>query len=791
MFPRSTRQEYLARLARMSWDELCVRGGQELAKRVDFARYRLGMSFDSSSRFSRSALLREPQFFFSAGEARAIAKVLQNRLPEEVDRIVSAAHKICRHEFDLLGYTDVRYGDKVDWHSDAIHQKRARLRPWYRVGHLNLEEVGDAKLIWELNRHQHLVLLAKAHLLTDDASFASELFREWYHWQQANPYPLGINWASSLEVALRSLAWLWVRYLSAHSCELPGNFSCELSRALALNGRHIEKYLSTYSSPNTHLLGEAVGLFFIGVLCPEISAAQRWREKGWEIVCREARRQVRRDGMHFEQSTYYHVYALDFFLHARILAARNGIPIPREFDQVLQRMLDFLCDISQAGVTPRLGDDDGGRVFDPRRNHAEHLLDPLATGAVLFHRENWKTAARGLREETVWLFGLPGIAVFDDLANPDAVQRTMSFVESGVYVMAGRTCSPHQLVIDAGPQGIGTSGHGHADALSVHLSIGGQEWLADPGSFSYLNGQDAREAFRSTPAHNTLQVDGVSQAVPTSPFSWQHLPQVGVDFWKVGETFACFQGHHTGYGRLPKPVTHRRTIYYVKSRFWLIRDFAEGDGEHRLDFFWHFAPEIRLVREAGNAFMFGINHDLGLSVLATEGHNWSQDVIPGWHSPVYGQKEPADVLKFSKTTELPVGFATLIHPLPDGDTEPGRLVDVTQPTCKRDLYSCAYHEKQGTHQWVFSDANTRWQLGELASDARVLYCLFDNTGRLIEFVVCNGSFFKMTERSLFAAPEHTSIYEWQDESVATKRLRDGKDTARVAEPGPRLILGSE
>jgi hypothetical protein len=791
MSPRSTRVKYLARLARMSWDEMCVRGRQELLKRVDFARYRLGKSFERSSRLSSSASCNGARFFFSDGEVPTIANVLQSRLPDEVDRIVSTAHKICRHEFDLLGYTDVAYGQNVDWHSDAVHQKRTSLRPWYRLGHLNFDDVGDAKLIWELNRHQHLVVLAKAHLLTGDTSFASELFCEWYQWREANPYPIGINWASSLEVALRSLAWLWVRHLSARFSELPGNFSCDLAHALALNGRHIEKYLSTYSSPNTHLLGEGVGLFFIGMLCPEISAAQRWREKGWRIVCQEARRQVRGDGVHFEQSTYYHVYALDFFLHARILAARNGIPIPREFDQVLQRMLDFLCDISQAGVTPRLGDDDGGRVFDPRRNHAVHLLDPVATGAVLFHRADWKTAARRLREEAVWLLGLPGIAVFDDLADSDPIPRSTGFVESGIYVMAGRSYSPQQLVIDAGPQGIGASGHGHADALSVHLSIGGQEWLTDPGTFSYLNGEDTREAFRSTPAHNTLQVDGVSQAVPTSPFSWQHLPRVGTDLWKVGGTFACFQGHHTGYGRLPEPVTHRRSVYYVKSRFWLIRDLAEGEGEHRLDLFWHFAPGIRLSRQVGNAFMFGINHGPVLSVLAPEGHSWSQEVNPGWHSPVYGQKEPAAVLNFSRTTELPAGFATLLLPLPDGETEPGRLVDVTPSTGRRDLYSCAYQEKRRTHQWVFSDTNTRWQLGELASDARVLYCLFDSTGRLIEFVVCDGSFFKVTEQSLFTARECTSIYEWRDESVATKPLRDGNGRARVVDPGPRLILGSE
>jgi hypothetical protein len=104
---------------------------------------------------------------------------------------------------------------------------------------------------------------------------------------------------------------------------MPQEFLREWLRAQALNGRHIERYLSIYFSPNTHLLGEAVALFFLGTLCPQLSGAARWKARGWEIVLQEARRQVRADGFHFEQSTYYHVYAVDFFLHAAVLASLN------------------------------------------------------------------------------------------------------------------------------------------------------------------------------------------------------------------------------------------------------------------------------------------------------------------------------------------------------------------------------------------------------------------------------------------------------------------------------------
>ena len=49
---------------------------------------------------------------------------------------------------------------------------------------------------------------------------------------------------------------------------------------LYLNARHLESYLSTYFSPNTHLTGEALGLFYIGTLLPEFNEAKRWQELG-------------------------------------------------------------------------------------------------------------------------------------------------------------------------------------------------------------------------------------------------------------------------------------------------------------------------------------------------------------------------------------------------------------------------------------------------------------------------------------------------------------------------------
>ena len=103
---------------------------------------------------------------------------------------------------------------------------------------------------------------------------------------------------------------------------------------------------------------------------------------------------------------------------------------------------------------------------------------------------------------------------------------------SGIYVLAGD--SRQQMVIDAGHQGAMTAGHGHADALSVCLNSAGQPVLIDPGTCAYVPANRERHAFRATAAHNTLEVDGISQATPRGPFGWRRLPETYVDAWVTG-----------------------------------------------------------------------------------------------------------------------------------------------------------------------------------------------------------------------------------------------------------------
>jgi hypothetical protein len=750
-----------SRVAQMDWEERWTRLAQELNKRIDLTLYRCGL-LSTQNRVSES-IESCGNFFFPRAELPHLVTALRSKMGGEVESIVLEADKICRHRFRLLGYDDLDYGPQIDWHLDVAHGKRAPIKPWFKINFLDSNEVGDHKVIWELNRHQHLVTLAKAWLITRDERYTSELKTQWYSWQQANPYPIGINWASSLEVAFRSLSWLWALSLLSDSPALDAKFRSDMIRALALNGRYIERYLSTYFSPNTHLLGEAVALVFIGIMCPEIAAADRWRRNGWRIVLREAHRQVRADGVYFEQSLYYHVYALDFFLHARILAGQNGMAIPADFDAVLQRMLDVLSAVSQAGLVEGFGDDDGGRVFNPRRNRSEQMTDPLALGAILFQREDLKAAAT-LTEEAIWLFGQQGVSYFDKPANNPRKIEAASFNEGGIYVMASGKKVPLQMVIDAGPQGIARSGHGHGDALSVTVAIGGRRWLVDPGSFCYVCGE--RNRFRGTGAHNTLRVDELDQTIPDGPFAWKSIPEVRCEEWIKGDSFALFAGSHTGYMRLPDPVLHRRCVFYLHDEFWLIRDVVKGRKEHKIEINWHFASGLALEGTA-NGFIAtpkglpppdDVAFDC-LALLPVEEAGWHNTIEEEFVSPAYGRKGPASTLRSSHRAQLPTEHATLV--LPFATTKRIGKLSMLKPAYENKSPSIYCYEGQGgKHHMIFADDQTSiWTWNGWTSDARFLYFSLES-GRVAHLIFCEGHEVKLNGMPVVTHSKRIDRLEW-------------------------------
>src|SRR5579864_1487856 len=152
-----------ARLRAMERREVVDRSRQALAKRWDVLRHHLALGFDH---VPLRAVQCRPRFFFQPEDLPELISLVRRHCPREVEATIERARDICRHRFNLLGYANLDYGPQLDWHFDPVHGKRAAQRPWYQIPFLDFYQVGDSKIIWELNRDQHLVTLAKAFRFT-------------------------------------------------------------------------------------------------------------------------------------------------------------------------------------------------------------------------------------------------------------------------------------------------------------------------------------------------------------------------------------------------------------------------------------------------------------------------------------------------------------------------------------------------------------------------------------------------------------------------------------------------
>jgi hypothetical protein len=669
----------LPRLRPIGIGEIACRGRQEAWKRLE--RIGVGPGAASPRIPGPERMLERAAARFFAGAADGTTSALvAGRWPQERERAREEAEAIERGRFDLLGYRGLSFGDPIDWHLDPVSRRRAPLVHWSRIDPLDAAAVGDSKVVWELNRHQWLVRLGVAYRLTGEPRYAATAAARLRGWMGANPPGIGINWASSLEAALRLISWCWALVLFRGSPALAPDLLERVLGGIETHARHVERYLSRYFSPNTHLTGEALGLFYAGTLFPDLRPARRWRALGRRILVEQGARQVLPDGVYFEQSTCYQRYTAEIHLHFLILAARSGVALPGEVTERTRRLLDFLLALRRPdGSTPQIGDADGGWLLPLVPRAPDDLRGLFSTAAAFFGRPDYAWAAGECAPETPWLLGAAGLAAFDALRpSPPDRETARVFADGGYVVMrSGWDREAHQLIFDAGPLGCPLSGgHGHADLLAVQCSVFGEPGLLDPGTYCYAAEPGWRDFFRGASAHSTVLVDGMEQAIPAGPFAWERRPRARLSRFVTTGAFDCAEGEHHVYRRLADPVTHRRRVIFVKPRYFVLVDELDGEREHRIEIRFQFAPlRVRLEPDlwarasgrGGRGFLIRAFAPAALGAVLRAG---DLDPIQGWFSPDYGRRRPAPVLVYSATARLPLRVATLLLPAADPSAPP-------------------------------------------------------------------------------------------------------------------------
>ena len=382
---------------------------------------------------------RPPRFAIAPALRDAVRDRVSREHPEAVSDAAARADRLLAGEYDLLGYRGLRFDHgarpaseakacdgqdshlpfvsvpgagkpfpaPLDWHFDPVHGCRTPRVFWTGVAYLDPAS-GDHKVIWELNRHQHWLALGRGYWLTGDRRYRDRCLSELASWLDANPPLTGVNWASMLELALRSISWIWALNFFAEgptdaghdATQERGNrshstpWTVDLLLGLDRQLTHVERNLSYYFSPNTHLLGEALALYVAGRGLPELARAARWEAIGRRILVDQIDRQIERDGGHAERSTHYHRYTLYFYLLALTVARITGDSAAPLFE----RAVDALASAARLfaddrGRVPQIGDDDGGMTMPIAGRAADDWRDSLTAAAALLGRPGLRIGA--------------------------------------------------------------------------------------------------------------------------------------------------------------------------------------------------------------------------------------------------------------------------------------------------------------------------------------------------------------------------------------------------------------
>ncbi|MGB2986091.1 MAG: alginate lyase family protein [Phycisphaerae bacterium] len=572
---------------------------------------------------------------------------------EEADRwqaaLTTQADRIVDHRLDLFDLADHHLGEKIDWNYEYKVRKHTSMRAASAVDYRDYAANGDCKFVWEPNRHHQLVVLGRAYHVTHDEGYAAAAVEQLDNWIRQCPYGRGMNWRSPLELAIRLINWVWtLELINGSSVMTPDR----RERFLQLVYQHlfeITRKYSRFSSANNHLIGEAAGVFIAGSYFTGLKTATRWCKRSREILAREILRQTYSDGGTREQATGYHLFALQFFLLAGLVARNGGDDFAQPYWDRLERMFDFVAFLSEGGESlPMIGDCDDGYVLD-LGGRANVVASLMCIGAILFERPDFKARAGEFQEAAFWLFGPEGRDRFERIeSEPVEVPiGPRALPDAGCYLLQRgrrRIADRISVLFDCGELGfLSIAAHGHADALSIVLRVAGVDVLVDPGTYDYFTYGPWREYFRSTRAHNTVVIDDMDQSQMLGLFLWGRKARCRCIRWAPTLRGGVVSAEHNGYARLADPVVHRRTVTLQDDEAELIvQDDILARGEHSVAMYWHLAEHCRVEAKGHNHFEIDygdgfvtVTMDSRLSVSMVTG---SEKPILGWVSRTYHRK---------------------------------------------------------------------------------------------------------------------------------------------------------
>lgn len=569
--------------------------------------------------------------------------------------LLRSADQILQNRISFFAHKDLHVGDPPNWHFDFNLHRASSTKAIQSVNYRDVDVNGDCKEVWEPNRHHQLLVLARAYCLTGEVPYADKVAALMRSWIDSNEFATGMNWRSPLELGVRMINWVWAIELIRESGAISDSLWQDIQLCMYRHCWDNQRKYSRGSSANNHLVGEAAGVFVAASYFQHFPNAAKWASDAKAVLEAEILAQSYADGCTREQALGYQFFVIQFYLVCGITGRMASSTYSIEYWDRLKLMIDFPLQVGRAGTLPLFGDQDDGYVLD----FGDHPRD-LAALAICASNVAELNLNRGPEgdacESSFWWTGhaCPASTSGEhDDQRPEFVSN--AYRESGYFLLRSDAFgSRTSILFDCAELGYGEiAAHGHADALSFSLSAYGHYLMVDTGTYDYFTSQSWRNYFRSTAAHNTVEVDGENQSHMSGPFMWSTRANANCTHWSVDQDKTEVTGHHDGYMRLSDSLTHERSISLHHNQLQIdITDRLTAVADHHVRVMFHLGPDCTVSDVSGNVVTvrftesaeFSLQLDESLTIECVSGDASGL----GWYSPGYHQKQEITTIVASR-----------------------------------------------------------------------------------------------------------------------------------------------
>lgn len=441
-------------------------------------------------------------------------------------------------------------------------------------GHQN----DDPEWCFMLNRMDYLDHLLLASLLSGDTGYADKAKEYILNWITAHPTIVSEPSTRTLDTGIRVMNWMEaLPYLSMLHV-LTDDELTRITDSMFAQMQYLkENYLPKYKTSNWGSIQTCAIVSVLPFLRADFQSNPLYQ---WALdeMTLQFSIQVYPDGMHWEQSTMYHIEVLNYGMKAVHYMGLHLQPCPSVVKEQVYALAKALAgQLMPSGEIETFCDSD--RVC---------ARDVLSRVALLFDDPTFHFV--GLDEldpESLYVLGVPAAQHYAAMTASAPQSMHYDGEDSGMYTL--RNSWDKDASFTMSTNGSLGSGHGHSDNLHLSVCYQGDPVLIDNGRFTYREDHPLRVQLKGMAAHNGVMIDDKAYCVPSDSWGYADFGLPLKNYVRHADNLHYLEGAMLGHNPLQVWV---RKVIVIDPAIWMIVDEVKCDGAHEAHSRLHFDPAV-------------------------------------------------------------------------------------------------------------------------------------------------------------------------------------------------------